>query len=181
MTIQHIRQKDLKGCVIACLSMVTGIPYDEVSADFIGDRRVDGLSLTRYDAWLNQKGYAVNRFYRHYSPLQADRAVWPIPPFAPAHIVCVNLANGSHAIVMKDDGTVLDPEKDAPCRLSDYADVSQIAGIFKVRDPMPVEKLIGLHWSDGNKKCQCRWCGADNESYQYHDECPARKGLTTPG
>lgn len=179
MTIQHVRQKDAKGCVIACLSMVSGIPYDEVSAAFIGDRSVEGLSLFRYDVWLNQMGYAVNRLYKHYGPLQADRVVWPIPPFAPVHIVAVN-GNGSHAVVMKEDGTVLDPEKDAPCRLSDYADVAQIAGIFKVCDPMPQEKLIGLHWSGGSPDKRCIWCGAPNDSYHYHDECPARSGLTTP-
>jgi hypothetical protein len=160
--------------------MVTGIPYDEVLAGFHGDRNTEGLGSHQSDVWLEQLGYAVLRRYgRFYSPLHADRtSPWPCEPFADVHICEVPTGSGYHAIVLMRDGTVLDPNADAPRRLSDYPEVTNIAGIFKVCDPFPSERLVGLHRTYGTGKC--RFCGADGESYKYHDPCPGRGELHTP-
>lgn len=176
--IQHVRQKHAKGCVIACLAMVTGIPYDEVGRGFHGDRNIEGMGYHAYDVWLNERGYAVIRRYKHFSPLHADRLEVPLTPFADAHIVAVNLpCRASHAVVMDATGAVLDPNKDMPCTMADYPSVDYVAGIFKVHEPFPVESLIGLHWSNGTRKCQ--WCGKPSNEYEYRDPCPARDGLRT--
>lgn len=149
---RHVRQKHPKGCVVACLSMITGIPYDDVFRGFTGDRNVDGLSQFAYDGWLNQHGYVVLRRYLHYAALHADRAVWPCKPFADAHLCTVEIGDGSHAVVMDGAGVVLDPIKDAPGTLADYAKVSYIAGIYRVREAFLPEALTGLHWDSASKK-----------------------------
>ncbi|HSZ58619.1 MAG TPA: hypothetical protein VK797_23325 [Tepidisphaeraceae bacterium] len=176
--IRHVRQKHARGCVVACLSMITGIPYDEVDAGFHGDREKDGLGYHQYDAWLNQLGYAVIRRFWHYCPLQADRADWPCQPFADVHLVCLPSPMGEHAVVMLKDGSVLDPNESSPKRLSDYPKINSIAGIYRVSGTFPPERLIGLHWTHNSGKCS--WCGADGQSYAYHDPCPARQDLRTP-
>ena len=67
-TMQHVRQKHAKGCVVACLSMITGIPYDEIIPDFYGDRETDGLSCSCYDVGsdtrdtLSRDGTSTTRF-----------------------------------------------------------------------------------------------------------------------
>lgn len=157
--------------------MLTGISYDDVLRDFSGDRVTEGLSDFTYDVWLNQRGYALRRFYRHYSPLHADRAQWPLEPFADAHLCQVSYPTGGHAVVLLRDGTVLDPARESPSRLSDYDDVSNMAGVYRVSDPFPPEELIGHHWSDGSRKCQ--WCGMHIDSYKSSDVCPARHGIIT--
>jgi hypothetical protein len=177
--VQHVRQKHTKGCVIACLSMVTGIPYDEVALGFHGDRDKEGLGYHAYDCWLNQLGYAVLRRFSFYSPLHADRTAWPCEPFADAHLVEVPSPSGGHALVLLGDGSVFDPnESPAARRLSDYAKVNWIAGVFRVCEPFSRQPLIGLHWTHGSGKCT--WCGADGNSYHYHDACPGRGTMTTP-
>lgn len=174
MTVQHIQQKHANGCVVACLSMVTGIPYDDIINDFTGDRMKEGLSPFTYDTWLGYKGYAIVSRYKHYSPLHAERDQWPCEPFADIHIASIRTNIGSHAVIWLRDGTVLDPLKNSPCQLSDYnyEDVQQIIGLYKVIEPSSPGPLTLLHWSDATSKCM--WCGADVDSYKYRDPCPAR-------
>lgn len=170
--MNHVRQKHANGCVIACLSMITGIPYDEIIPEFYGDRSKVGISDFQWDVWLAQKGYAIARKYKHYGVQHADRIVWPCEPFADAHICQVQFANGSHAIVLLRDGIVLDPNSDVLGKLSDYPSINNICGVWKVGEPAPLGPLAYLHWSDGAGKCG--HCGAANDSYKYHDPCPAR-------
>lgn len=53
----------------------------------------------------------------------------------PVHICCARVAAGSHAIVMLDDGAVMDPFKRERASLAhpDYLEISQVIGIWDVR------------------------------------------------
>lgn len=172
--IKHIKQRHSKGCVIACLSMITNIPYDDILSDFTGDRHEEGISMFSYDPWLYQKGYAIIRKYRLYQPLHADVKEWPCKPFADIHLISSRNNWGSHACVWMADGTVLDPMEDEPRKIEDYSAIENVAGLFKVIESSDPGPLIYLHWSNGEK---CIWCGASHDSYEYHDPCPARNSI----
>lgn len=85
-----------------------------------------GFSETAIDAMLAENGYAVRRLH------QRTKAPWPCPPFAPVHLVTVQLA-GPHLVVMRDDGRVLDPGDRGRRNLSLYPIVTSIAGVYRVR------------------------------------------------
>lgn len=171
MTIKWVEQKHKNGCVVACLSMVTGIPYDDIMHDFTGDRTDEGLSCFVYDVWLAYKGYAIQRVYKHYSPLHADRQSWPPSPFADTHLALADTAQGSHCLVWQRNGAVLDPLIETHRTLSDYT-VGMITGVYQVGEPIETGPLSYLHWSGRDKKCL--WCGADSDTYKHRDPCPAR-------
>jgi hypothetical protein len=169
--VQRVQQEHAKGCALACLAMVSGIPYQAVVADFEGDRNAEGVSHHSADAWLAERGYAVQRRYRYYAPLHSVFETWPCPPFAPVHIVEVEYTNGGHSVVMLAGGTVLDPNVEGARKLADYDRVTIITGIHRVGSPLSSERLIGQHYAEGEA---CRYCGANVHSYCYLDPCPAR-------
>lgn len=137
MNIGLIRQKDPYGCALACLAMVTGKAYEEVRAAFVGhdfgvstrELRTGGISYVAVDGYLSDHGYAVRRLARYDPVLNLHRDPWPVEPFAPVH-VCEVITSMGHSVVMLADGTVLDPNREEPGRLSDYAAVNYVAGVY---------------------------------------------------
>lgn len=108
MEIKHVLQKDRYGCAPACLAMVLGVEYEQATGLVpMGsiDQGTDALAIQR--ALIKRKHRVV---YRH----RLAR------PFAPVHILCI-AARGKvlmsaadsidmrHIVVMREDGTVLDP------------------------------------------------------------------------
>jgi hypothetical protein len=125
VTPTHVRQADPCGCVVAALAMVTGRSYEEVKAYFIGcDFQSEGIS---HDV-MQRNGL-----------VQARRKPWPCAPWAPAHLMGID--GGRHCVVLLRDGTVLDPNQDAPRRIEDVGDVSYILGVFQVSEIEAVERM----------------------------------------
>jgi hypothetical protein len=135
--MQWVGQEDSHGCLVACLAMVTGTAYKDVRQWFIDGGQVfhgvGGGTIHFYvEQFLSEHGYASMLKYRHVQPGNRPRDTWPLPPFAPAHIVGVNGA-GRHGVVLTSDGVVLDPENRSPRHLSDYQEVGYMIGIWNVR------------------------------------------------
>ena len=58
MKFKYIAQKDSCGCAVACISMVTGIPYEKVAKSFHTDFKHEGMTPEvmrnyRLRAWLH--------------------------------------------------------------------------------------------------------------------------------
>ena len=127
----HVLQKESAGCVIASLAMATGQTYQQVRDWFLrGDFDTYGISYVDAHAYLGEHGYAVIHQWKHLSPRNCDRSVWPPKPFAPVHI-CFVMGSGTHAVVMLQDGTVFDPNREGKHLLADYAQVSGVTGVYK--------------------------------------------------
>jgi hypothetical protein len=130
--IRHVRQEDPWGCGPACLAMVTGHNYREVRDWFTvfawqnaqKDGRVladdarkaveandfsrSGITHWEIERYLAEHGYASALRWEEVRTGEA-RPVWPLPPFAEAHICCVQTVSGGHFVVWLPDGRVLDP------------------------------------------------------------------------
>lgn len=131
--IPWVGQTDERGCVFACLSMVTFVPYKQVVAELDrgDDRFRHGVSRSESDQYLEAHGYAVARRERYHRGV--ERADWPPAPFGDVHLCEVSVGQQSHAVVMTADGTVLDPWEPEPRRLSDYASVQSVAAVVRYR------------------------------------------------
>jgi hypothetical protein len=139
MDIRWVRQEDPNGCWVASMAMVTGKTYAEVKAE-TGHMAERGGHCWATDQYLAQNGFALARYWQHDqfhghaengAWFNNKRDPWPLPPFAPVHICQVRTSMG-HVVVMLADGTVLDPATPQQKRLSDYAVVDKIAGVWKV-------------------------------------------------
>jgi hypothetical protein len=133
MQITHVRQEHPNGCGIACVAMLTGQTYTQARGLFGGEETERGM--THYDWFeaLARCGYAAQFLFQREQKIgrTPPREVWPLPPWAPAHIV----QTGNHYVVMLSDGTILDPAvSSAPRRITDYpADrIYSMSGIFPV-------------------------------------------------
>jgi hypothetical protein len=127
-----VRQQDHHGCVIACIATVLEQPYGVVRAEFGEPGR--GIIYSWWQEYLGRHGYAFQFFYRHNCFTKADREPWPLLPWTDLHFCCVDAGHGmgSHLVVMLRDGRVLDPASDEPRRITDYASVSYMAGLFQI-------------------------------------------------
>jgi hypothetical protein len=129
-----VKQEDGRGCVLAALAMLTGQTYAQVKSEFFDQDWNNNGCTFEFDAhtYLAEHGYAIATKYRYYHPQKRDREIWPVPPFAPAHLCSVIVANGSHAVVLLADGTVLDPSTPKQKKLSDYSAVNSVMGVWKI-------------------------------------------------
>jgi hypothetical protein len=130
--IKRVEQGHLNGCTAAAVAMVLGKTYDEVQRCSRVDFRKDGCCIEIWFDYLFQEGFVYHRMYRCVQ-LQGGipREVWPPPPFAPVHICLVSTALGGHAVVMLENGDVLDPAKEGRFKLSDYAVTYVVYGFWR--------------------------------------------------
>ena len=144
--IQRVQQEHPYGCVIASLAMLAGKTYAEVLAEYPWVTERDGCDIdtVSFD-FLWRHGFAWQQVYPSRPEINRDpsadmgerralygRKPWPPAPWAPAHLCQVKTSIMTHAVVMLADGSVLDPADPAPKRLSDYAGVHNVRGIFDV-------------------------------------------------
>ena len=130
-------QVGVSGCGIACVGMITGLPYARIvdmAPDFCGEKC--GVEDKHLDQLLAELGYFVRRLERVKWFSGSIRRKWPVPPFAERHLVSVFQTRRDiydHYVVMAEDGTVYDPADPAlkPSQLSRYAKVNWIAGVVK--------------------------------------------------
>ena len=132
---RYVKQKDPYGCAIACLAMVTGYPYEYVRDYYSGkDFKKEGLSFHTDVEFLTDNGFSVNWKYKTYQSkgINGTRKEWPPRLWADIHIVSVITHNNRpHAIVMKKDGTIFDPNNSGHMSLNSYKEVSQVIGVYR--------------------------------------------------
>jgi len=131
--MQYVEQREDWDCVIACLAMVTEIPYEFVLDDmqaYCDKNEGTGIGDDAFYEFLAEHGFVVQTFYEFYTPLQRNRVRWPLPPFAPIHVVGVIADGIEHSVVMTWNGVIYDPEDMAKVGLWEYEKVNEIVGIW---------------------------------------------------
>lgn len=127
--VRWVGQEHRCSCVMACLAMITGKPYQEVCDEIPGrqwNNWLEGTGSVTADALLAGWGYAVARRYG------TDQ------PFGEVHLCEVSAWGRPHAVVMLADGTVFDPVDPQPTTLAAYDRVASVAVVvpisWRVRD-----------------------------------------------
>jgi len=110
--------------------MVTGRTYGEVAELLSGWDGLKGWTHTTVQELLHHFGFAYSILYSTCQFTNERREVWPVPPFADAHIVCVDSLIGAHYVVWLRDGSVLDPAREGTSKLSDYGRAHHIIGVY---------------------------------------------------
>lgn len=140
MKVRYIKSQLKNSCVVASLAMVTGKTFNQtlrgLKEFWQEEGQFQGVKDEIFDAYLGQLGYAVRYIKHDYSPRFKLRKEWPPKPFAPIH-VCDVFDEGLHAVVMLEDGKVLDPNDVHKKSLADYQRVFTVAGIYPVGEPFP--------------------------------------------
>jgi len=137
--IRYVTAEEDNSCMIACLAMITDKTFREVLREMDRYWKIEGqYDGTDDDAWmayLSARGYAIQDVDHEYSP--EDRLIepWPLRPFAPIHILSV-YSEGVHAVVMLNDGTILDPDNPYIKSRHEYHRVYRMIGIWKVSEPL---------------------------------------------
>jgi hypothetical protein len=136
-----VRQRYENDCVVACMAMILGEPYEQVRAwwppkhDF--DLRLTNISWG--EALLANRGYAT--LWRSSHIFGKKQAPWPPAPFADVHYCIVRTTPDKqysrlrHLVVMRYDGQVLDPSPHMPelwHSVADYYKVLEVVGVYKV-------------------------------------------------
>jgi hypothetical protein len=131
--VSRVQQEQRCGCTVAAVAMVVGKTYRDVLAYTTRDFDNDGAQLEDWFDYLFDHGFCFHRVYRvtHLQGTNKPREVWPPLPFAPLHLCSVMADKGSHAVVMLDDGSVLDPAREGRYTLSGYAATSLVLGLFR--------------------------------------------------
>lgn len=137
MEIERVFQEDANGCTIACLAMLTGKTYRDARAAYWGESgHPTPLEIQRF---LMNDGWFVRTVYS-----SDDFGQWPPPPFAQAHFAQVTQPSGvGHAVVVREDGVVLDPLLDGGARLSDWAVVNHVIGLWRPSSPDATPRTDG--------------------------------------
>lgn len=140
------KQEQAYGCGVAALAMLTGQTYRQVAEDFarplengsVHDFAKRGLSLQTVDRYLAERGYAVCRLFLR--DLFGLRTEWPPQPFADVHLCEVKVlqeARNNHLVIMRRDGSVLDPIGPGRRHLKYYYQVFSVAAVVRLRRPEP--------------------------------------------
>lgn len=130
--IRWVKQEDDKGCIIACLAMLTGKTYAEIKKSFPDLHDRGGLDFRHTETFLFEHGYAYQCIYRWMPPGNTERTPWPAQPWADVHLVVVTMhrMHTSHSVVLLRDGTVLDPLTPEPKKLSDYQSIDCMRAVY---------------------------------------------------
>jgi len=130
-TYHWVKQQSGNDCGVAALAMILSQPYAKVRA-FFPDVERAGLPFGECAWYLRFYGCTVS--HPIVSHKWAERhEVWPPEPFAPVHLCAVTIRHRPpqhHWVVMLTDGSVLDGHSPVPKRLSDYAYVNSVIGIW---------------------------------------------------
>ena len=100
--IQRVQQEDRSGCVLACVAMLSGLSYAEVRSAWVGYSKRREWRLCCLGAGLTA-GERNALVIRLGVTIDASRI----------RIVNVQPGIGGHAVVVDDDGSIIDPESPA--------------------------------------------------------------------
>jgi hypothetical protein len=134
MQITFVEQQDDFGCVPACLAMITGRTYEEVTADFHTDFSAEGSDIRQVVTYLGDAGFQViEKQVQCYNNKNFGRDEI-FKPFAHAHIVRViarvDSVNG-HVVVMTGDGKILCPAGFSEEEIKKSYHVTHCIGVFE--------------------------------------------------
>lgn len=128
-----ISQPDNCGCVPACVAMILGVPYDAATKMFAADFQADGVTHDAgVDAVLGHGWVAVTKKVDAYNH-KDDHREFLLTPFADIHLLTVVThadCSTGHAVVMLEDGTILDPSE-KPLKKEDYWYIRTSTGFWK--------------------------------------------------
>jgi hypothetical protein len=136
MKIKYVAQKDPCGCAVACISMVTGIPYDKVAARLEADLSKNGLASEITRNFVTDAGFSVIEAIAHGYNMISQSNKRMARPFADIHIVSVLPFADSefnHAVVMDKRGRIYDPDSLKRKDLSHYYYIVRVQGYFDDR------------------------------------------------
>jgi hypothetical protein len=111
--------------------MILGLSYSE-AASLYPKMTGAGYGPHVLDDILANRGFAVARKFRFSAEAHKQRDPWPPAPFGKIHWCQVINEFGGHAVLMLEDGSVLDPAYDEPRCLSDYREVNSVAAIVRL-------------------------------------------------
>ena len=134
MKISYVPQKDDYGCAVACISMVTGIPYDTVAKSFHANFKREGMAPDKTRDYILEHGFSaievIPSTYKNVPTINARLS----KPFADVHIVTVQSFADSdlnHAVVMDKRGRVFDPDNPKRKDLSHYYCIVRVQGYWR--------------------------------------------------
>lgn len=134
--IKYVAQKDSFGCAVACIAMVTGIPYDTIAKEFCADFKREGMRSEASRVYICDHGFSVIEVTSHgYQDVHASNARMSLP-FAEIHVVTVQPFADSqlnHDVVMDSRGRVFDPEQPKVKDFSHYYAIVCVLGLFDDR------------------------------------------------
>lgn len=127
-----IRQRTDSDCGVAAYAMLTDRDYEishSVLAAELG-RDPEGLGDIpdhTIKILLQRDGWFCREIWRR----EETGGIWPPPPFADRHLALVTqpATGNGHYVVMDFDGAVLDPLRDDPCLLDEWAICSYVLGL----------------------------------------------------
>lgn len=132
--IKFVKQEDRKGCVAACLAMITGKTYKQVTGDFENDFSADGLTSDDMISYLSDHGYSVIKKSVETTTHKDFAREELLRPFAPMHILTVQwYAEGryTHVVVMDADGKIYDPYETPEEEVRTAYQIIEIFGIYQ--------------------------------------------------
>lgn len=120
--------------------MVTGESFALVRKGLLefwqDEGQFQGIGDAVFDEYLAQRGYAIQYQRHEYRPRFLLRASWPPKPWAPIHVADV-FDQGLHAVVVLQDGRVMDPSDRKRRALGEYHRVFGMCGVWKVGERFP--------------------------------------------
>lgn len=123
-----MQQKHEHGCLIACVAMVLGWDYDQVSAHFIEDFSKRGTTSAYAKRFLCEHGFSVIEKIGSGYINALDHNKRMLEPFAPIHIIGVqqfiDRPKQYHAFVTDSKGKIYDPHDEKCTSMTFYEAVS---------------------------------------------------------
>jgi len=106
-----VLQKHKYGCGISCIATILSKPYDSIISYFSTiDFDREGLIIDALCDYLGDNGFTYIRKYLYRSfKGSIPRDPWPCDPFAPIHILHVDINSHSHFVIMDKKGKIFCP------------------------------------------------------------------------
>jgi hypothetical protein len=135
MKIKRVQVEDENGCAPACIAMILGCKYRDVTKHFLTDFNKKGMPHARAVFFIEQHGFSsITKELggvKHKDILRAEM----FKVFAPIHLLQVEPqfdVNYTHSVVMLHNGSLLDPspghESASP---DDYYHIRTVTGFWK--------------------------------------------------
>jgi hypothetical protein len=136
MKIQYVRQQHECGCAVACMAMVTGLPYDKIEKQFVANFGREGVAPEVTRNFICDHGFSAVEVIAHgYHDIRQSNARMR-RPFADVHVVSVLPqpdAEMNHAVVMDRRGRVYDPAMPKVRDLGEYYFICRVQGFYDER------------------------------------------------
>ncbi len=111
--VKRVFQNDEHGCGVACIAMITGVPYESVRGQTTVNLAENGLTNHEIQRLLLLYGYHACHVWRGEANLGKD--IWPLK-FMHGTVIAnvtpnLKIEHERHWIVITKRGKVLDPER----------------------------------------------------------------------